>query len=161
MLIAMRGFAAYSRGAAPTVFYFGGLDTLRGYDYRSIIGNNVFYVNTEFRFPLIDLLATPVLQFGGIRGRVFLDVGGAWLKDEKFQFMQDGRPQERARLVRRRVQRLLPGPPVERGLREAVGFPLDAVQMAVHLLHRSDVLEGSPSAGSPYPLRAFRTLVKL
>jgi hypothetical protein len=91
VLIAVRGFGGYSRGAAPTVFYFGGLDTLRGYDYRSIIGNNVFYVNTEFRFPLVDLLATPVLQFGGIRGRVFVDVGGAWLKDQTFQFMEDGR----------------------------------------------------------------------
>ena len=90
-LIAMRGFAAYSRGAAPSVFPFGGLDTLRGYDYASVIGNNVFYVNTEFRFPLIDLLATPILQFGGIRGRVFLDVGGAWLKDQTFQFMEGGR----------------------------------------------------------------------
>jgi len=90
VLIAIRGFGGYSRGSAPTVFYFGGLDTLRGYDYRSIIGNNVFYVNTEFRFPLVDLLATPVLQFGGIRGRVFIDVGGAWLKDQTFRFMEDG-----------------------------------------------------------------------
>jgi len=91
VLIAMRGFGGYSRGAAPTVFSFGGLDTLRGYDYASVIGNNVFYVNTELRFPLVDLLATPVLQFGGIRGRVFVDVGGAWLKDQTFQFWEDGR----------------------------------------------------------------------
>ncbi|MGZ6970874.1 MAG: BamA/TamA family outer membrane protein, partial [Thermoanaerobaculia bacterium] len=72
------------------VFYFGGLDTLRGFDYRSIIGNNVFYVNTEFRFPLVDVLATPILQFGGIRGRIFLDIGGAWLNDQSFQFSQGG-----------------------------------------------------------------------
>lgn len=91
VLIAMRGFGGYSRGAAPTVFAFGGLDTLRGYDYASVIGNNVFYVNTELRFPLVDLLATPVLQFGGIRGRVFVDVGGAWLKDQTFRFWEDGR----------------------------------------------------------------------
>ncbi|HEX7528290.1 MAG TPA: hypothetical protein VF425_04220, partial [Thermoanaerobaculia bacterium] len=91
VLIAMRGFGGYSRGAAPTVFPFGGLDTLRGYDYASVIGNNVFYVNTEFRFPLIDVIATPILQFGGIRGRIFVDVGGAWLKDQPFQFWQDGR----------------------------------------------------------------------
>jgi Tol biopolymer transport system component len=91
VLFAVRGFGGVSRGAAPTVFYFGGLDTLRGYDYRSIIGNNVFYVNTEFRFPLVDILATPVLQFGGIRGRIFVDVGGAWLNDQSFRFWQDGR----------------------------------------------------------------------
>jgi hypothetical protein len=91
VLFAVRGFAGLSRGAAPTVFYFGGLDTLRGYDYRSIIGNNVFYVNTEFRFPLVDVLAMPFLAFGGIRGRIFLDVGGAWLNDQTFQFWHDGR----------------------------------------------------------------------
>ncbi|MDL2716972.1 MAG: hypothetical protein PT977_04390 [Acidobacteriota bacterium] len=91
VLIAMRGFAAFSRGAAPTVFSFGGLDTLRGYDYRSVFGNNAFYVNAELRFPLIDLLATPVLQFGGIRGHVFCDVAGGWLKDAGFQFIKDAR----------------------------------------------------------------------
>lgn len=91
VLFAIRAFGAASRGSAPTVFYFGGLDTLRGYDYRSIIGNTVFYVNTEFRFPLVDVLATPFLQFTGIRGRLFLDVGGAWLSDQSFQFWQDGR----------------------------------------------------------------------
>jgi len=90
VLFAFRGFAGLSRGAAATVFYFGGLDTLRGYDYRSIIGNNVFYVNSEFRFPLVDVLAMPFLQFGGIRGRIFLDVGGAWLNDQSFQFWEDG-----------------------------------------------------------------------
>ncbi len=91
VLFAVRGFGGISRGAAPNVFYFGGLDTLRGFDYRSIIGNSVFYVNTEFRFPLIDILATPVLAFGGVRGHIFLDIGGAWLKDQSFQFWQDGR----------------------------------------------------------------------
>jgi hypothetical protein len=91
VLFAIRAFGGISRGAAPTVFYFGGLDTLRGYDYRSIIGNNVFYVNTEFRFPLVDFLATPVLAFGGIRGHIFVDVGGAWLNDQAFQFWQAGR----------------------------------------------------------------------
>ena len=39
-------------------------------------------MNSEFRFPLIDLLATPILAFGGIRGRIFLDVGGAWLNEQ-------------------------------------------------------------------------------
>lgn len=85
-LFAFRAFAASSKGVAPTVFYFGGLDTLRGYDYRTQIGNNIFYVNTEFRFPLIDVISMPFLALGGIRGRVFLDVGGAWLNGQPFQF---------------------------------------------------------------------------
>lgn len=85
-LLAFRAFGGVSTGNAPTVFYFGGLDTLRGYDFRTKIGNRAFYANTEFRFPLIDVLSTPLLAFGGVRGRIFLDVGGAWLKDEHFQF---------------------------------------------------------------------------
>jgi Tol biopolymer transport system component len=90
ILFAFRAFAGISRGAAPTVFSFGGLDTLRGYDYATVIGNNIFYVNSEFRFPLIDVLATPILAFQGVRGHIFLDVGGSWLNDQGFQFIQDG-----------------------------------------------------------------------
>ena len=90
VLFAFRVFAASSTGAAPTVFSFGGLDTLRGYDYATVIGNKIFYINSEFRFPLIDILATPILAFQGVRGRIFLDVGGGWLNDQKFVFWTDG-----------------------------------------------------------------------
>jgi Tol biopolymer transport system component len=85
-LFAFRAFGGISDGNFPTVFYFGGLDTLRGFDFRSQIGNRNFYVNTEFRFPLVDVIATPILAFQGIRGHVFFDFGGAWLKDQPFQF---------------------------------------------------------------------------
>jgi outer membrane protein assembly factor BamA len=58
-----------------------------------------FYLNSEFRFPLINLLATGFgLGIQGVRGRIFLDGGGAWLKDQTFQFwdgengrLKDGR----------------------------------------------------------------------
>ncbi|HEY3348315.1 MAG TPA: hypothetical protein VGM13_00895 [Thermoanaerobaculia bacterium] len=90
VLFAFRAFAAHSNGAAPTVYAFGGLDTLRGYDYNTVIGNNIFYVNSEFRFPLIDVLATPILAFQGVRGRIFLDVGGGWFDGQSFVFMTDG-----------------------------------------------------------------------
>ena len=43
-------------------------------------------MNSEFRFPLIDVIATPFLVITGVRGHIFLDVGGAWLKDQPFQF---------------------------------------------------------------------------
>lgn len=97
--LAFRFSAARSDGNAPTVYYFGGLDTLRGYDFRTLIGNRVFYLNSEFRFPLIDLLATGIgIGIQRVRGRIFLDVGGAWLKDQPFQFwdgengqLKDGR----------------------------------------------------------------------
>lgn len=86
VLFAFRGFAGKSWGLAPDVYYFGGLDTLRGFDYRTRIGNNIFYFNSEFRFPLIDVLSTPVIGLGGVRGRIFLDIGGAWLNGQPFQF---------------------------------------------------------------------------
>ncbi|HEU5248943.1 MAG TPA: hypothetical protein VFW15_03070, partial [Thermoanaerobaculia bacterium] len=85
-LIAVRLFGARSTGSFPNVYYFGGLDTLRGLDFREQIGNTIGYANFEYRFPLIDILATPILTFRDIRGQVFLDVGGAALEGAPFQF---------------------------------------------------------------------------
>ncbi|HSD72422.1 MAG TPA: hypothetical protein VLE54_06510, partial [Thermoanaerobaculia bacterium] len=85
-LLAIRLFGAHSTGNFPNVYYFGGLDTLRGLRFREQIGNTVGYANFEYRFPLIDILQTPILQFRDIRGQVFVDVGGAALKNETFRF---------------------------------------------------------------------------
>jgi Tol biopolymer transport system component len=87
-LLAIRLFGARSTGNFPNVYYFGGLDTLRGLDFREQIGNTVGYANIEYRFPLIDLLATPILAFRDIRGQIFLDVGGAALKNQSFRFSE-------------------------------------------------------------------------
>lgn len=86
--LAFRFFGGYATGNNPTPYYFGGLDDVRGVEFRSLLGDRAFYANLEYRFPLIDLLATPVLRFGGIRGRIFLDIGGAWFDEfgEKFDF---------------------------------------------------------------------------
>ena len=90
--LAFRAFGGYSSGSVPSVYAFGGLDNMRGYDYRALIGNRIAYLNAEFRFPLIDVLITGIgLNFGGVRGRVFFDVGGAWLENEDFRWWQDGR----------------------------------------------------------------------
>ncbi|HSS50253.1 MAG TPA: BamA/TamA family outer membrane protein, partial [Thermoanaerobaculia bacterium] len=84
---AFRLFAGETNGNAPPPYYFGGLDTLRGVNFRSLVGDRAFFANLEYRFPLIDLLATPVLAFQGIRGVVFLDVGGAYYHNiETFRF---------------------------------------------------------------------------
>ncbi|HEV7503392.1 MAG TPA: hypothetical protein VGS07_00600 [Thermoanaerobaculia bacterium] len=84
---AFRLFAGGSNGNAPPPYYFGGLDTLRGVNFRSLVGDRAFFANFEFRFPLIDLLATPVLAFQGIRGVLFVDVGGAYYHNfETFRF---------------------------------------------------------------------------
>jgi outer membrane protein assembly factor BamB len=85
--LAVRVFGGVSAGSRPTPFYFGGLDTVRGVDLFTLVGDRAFFGNLEYRFPLIDLLATPVLGFRGIRGIVFFDIGGAWFKQfQKFVF---------------------------------------------------------------------------
>jgi Tol biopolymer transport system component len=95
-LLAARIFGGYSDGNSPSFYYFGGLNTLRGYDFRSFIGDRAFYGNFEYRFPVVDLIATPVLALREIRGVVFLDVGAAYFDGEPFSFaggsrLQDGR----------------------------------------------------------------------
>ena len=62
-LLATRLFAGYSRGDFPNFYYFGGLNTVRGYEFRSIIGTQAAFANVELRFPLIDVLATPIMAF--------------------------------------------------------------------------------------------------
>ncbi len=84
---AFRVWGRTSEGNFPTPVYFGGLDTVRGFDFRSLVGNNGFYTNLEYRFPFIDLLATPLFGFSQIRGVIFLDVGGAWYDEvQSFRF---------------------------------------------------------------------------
>ena len=85
-LFAFRAYGARSTGNFPNVYYFGGLDTLRGLDFREQIGNTVGYANVEFRFPLIDLLAFPFGAFQNVRAKVFFDVGGAKLENQDYQF---------------------------------------------------------------------------
>jgi outer membrane protein assembly factor BamA len=87
---ALRFFAGYADGNRPSFYYVGGLDTIRGVNYRSLQGDRVFFGNIEFRFPLIDAFVTPILDFRGIRGRIFLDVGGVWFSEfQDFDFMNE------------------------------------------------------------------------
>ncbi|MBP9145509.1 MAG: PD40 domain-containing protein [Thermoanaerobaculia bacterium] len=96
--LALRLYTGYAGGNEVLPLYFGGLDDLRGVDFRSMVGDRVFYTNIEYRFPLIDVLATPLVSFRGVRGRVFLDVGGAWFdvygQDFDFWNSEDGRLQD-------------------------------------------------------------------
>jgi Tol biopolymer transport system component len=89
--LALRGFAGISEGNRPSPYYFGGIDTIRGTRFRDLSGDRAFFANVEYRFPLIDVLATPILNFRNIRGNLFFDVGGAWYDDfQDFKFFQDG-----------------------------------------------------------------------
>ncbi len=96
-VLAARLFVGYSSGSFSNFYYFGGLNTLRGQDFRSVIGNRAAFANFEFRFPFIDILATPILALQQVRGVLFFDIGGANFNGldlntgEKYQFMEDGR----------------------------------------------------------------------
>jgi Tol biopolymer transport system component len=76
--LAIRLWGAQSDGNFPSPIYLGGLDTLRGFEYASIVGDRAFFANFEYRFPFIDVLAFPLIAFQEIRGNIFLDVGGAY-----------------------------------------------------------------------------------
>ncbi|MFZ2491508.1 MAG: BamA/TamA family outer membrane protein [Thermoanaerobaculia bacterium] len=88
--LAARIFLAASEGNAPNIFYFGGLNTLRGYDFRTLVGNKAGFANFEFRFPLVDAIITPVLTLQGVRGNLFFDVGAARFDEQDFEFARDG-----------------------------------------------------------------------
>jgi len=95
---AFRAWGGFSEGNFTRPFFFGGLDQLRGLDIYSEVGDHAFYANAELRFPLIDVIATPVFNIRNVRGHFFLDVGGAYFQDtEDFKFwnsdgnrLQDG-----------------------------------------------------------------------
>lgn len=78
---AFRVFGAVSEGNFPQPFFFGGLDTLRGFEFREIVGDRAFYANAELRFPIIDAIILPFMVIQGVRAVVFLDIGGAYFAD--------------------------------------------------------------------------------
>ena len=67
--IAFRLYAAYAEGNRPSIFAFGGMDTIRGMPIQSIAGNRGGFVNLEWRFPLIDNLDLAFLRLSNVRGR--------------------------------------------------------------------------------------------
>jgi Tol biopolymer transport system component len=91
-LFASRIWGAFSDGNQPNFYYFGGLNTLRGYDYNSIVGSTAFYANFELRFPIVDRIDTPInLNFRDIRAHFFFDIGGAYFEDQtNWKFWEDG-----------------------------------------------------------------------
>jgi len=78
---AFRAWVGMADGNQPWIYSYGGLDTLRGYPTYSLSGNRTWFANLEWRFPLVDRMDLAFLRIGGIRGRIFLDVGAAWYKN--------------------------------------------------------------------------------
>jgi outer membrane protein assembly factor BamA len=85
-VLAARAHAYYSRGDNPGIFYFGGNQELRGYNYLSLSGNQGFFANLELRVPLINLAATPIGILGPVRGTLFAGMGGAHYRGETYDF---------------------------------------------------------------------------
>ena len=83
-LIAFRALGVVNRGERQIFYGLGGLNDLRGYDFRSFYGSNVATANLELRFPLVDELRFPFGPIRNIRGFLFFDAGTAWLPDNEF-----------------------------------------------------------------------------
>jgi len=80
-----RGF--HSGGDQPDYLVFGGNMELRGYQYYSFQGNQGFFANLEFRFPIIDVMATPLGVMGPVRGTLFAGVGAARYRGQPFKLL--------------------------------------------------------------------------
>ncbi len=97
--IATRLLLGGSFGTDKSLFYLGGIDTLRGYNYEDFVGSRVGLFSVELRIPFIDALyfGWPIRwSIGGIGGVLFADFGGTWSDwqygpDNPFQaFRRDG-----------------------------------------------------------------------
>jgi hypothetical protein len=87
-LFAIRLASYVSNGDAYSIYSLGGLNYLRGYDFREFYGSRVAFANVEFRFPLVDALVFPVGILRDIRGFAFMDVGSAWFQGSLFTHPQ-------------------------------------------------------------------------
>jgi Tol biopolymer transport system component len=83
-LFAFRAVGIFSKGSRQVFYGVGGLNTLRGYGFRTLYGSNVVGANIELRFPFVDELRFPIGPIRNIRGFLFTDLGTAWLPDSQF-----------------------------------------------------------------------------
>lgn len=64
------------------LFYAGGIDSLRGYERKSLRGSNMLLGSLEYRFPIVEGLKISffdhILGLESISGVLFGDVGEAW-----------------------------------------------------------------------------------
>jgi hypothetical protein len=83
---ATRLYAFLSGGEEPVRRYFGGSWDFRGFSRSSFFTRRILFASNELRFPLINRLDIdfPVgrLNFSGIKGALFFDVGSAWDRDD-------------------------------------------------------------------------------
>ena len=82
-----------SSGDDAVLFKVGGIDTVRGYGYEDIRGNEILVANAELRFPLIDYIIMPVRGFfiSYVRGNIFADLAYAGDSGGEMRIFDDGR----------------------------------------------------------------------
>ncbi len=89
--LAFRGYAGAQWGKTINPWIIGDLGELRGYQWMQFMGNRIWIVNAEFRFPLIknfNLLG--IIYLGDIRAALFCDLAQIWFDERKFNvFNQD------------------------------------------------------------------------
>jgi Tol biopolymer transport system component len=78
-LFAIRTAALASNGEAASFYSMGGINQLRGWEFREFFGSRIGFANVEFRFPLIDAIQFPFGAIRQVRGFLFLDIGTAWM----------------------------------------------------------------------------------
>ena len=83
-LFAWRLAGVYNLGQAVSYYSLGGVNQLRGFEFREFFGTRVVWGNMELRYPLVDLLQFPFLGIRSIRGFVFADLGAAWFDNGGF-----------------------------------------------------------------------------
>ena len=87
---------------APRYYFLGGNDNLRGdYYYQEFVGSRRLLAQAELRFPIVDALVfAGGIGFRDIRGALFVDVGGTWFDDDRFNFeFQESLPPELQAIV--------------------------------------------------------------
>jgi hypothetical protein len=83
-LIAFRFSTLQNLGDQQIAYGFGGLNQLRGWEFREFYGTDLAWMNFEFRFPLVDEMRFPILALSQIRGFFFADVGAAAYDNDFF-----------------------------------------------------------------------------
>jgi len=115
-LLALRAKGFKSWGNVPTFNYFGGNSEMRGYEYLQFIGSETAFFNAELRFPIIVAMLTPIGAFGGVRGTLFANMGGAKFDSQPFQWWSNS-PEKISPVIGSASMLLTPeqilGPPAE------------------------------------------------
>lgn len=83
---AVKWEAFISRGKNSFVFYYGGNNQVRSANYLSLIANECWFLNTELRFPVLNIYSSLFGYLGPIRGTLFFDLTRLKVKGYSYKF---------------------------------------------------------------------------